>query len=170
MPSRDEILRAAYDGSWNQEHKYLSSDGTMASNQKNCVGFVKSVARAVGVFIPDNRATFVTNYLLHSNSWIELKDKTMGVNGIEPTDKEDAFNGVYAKVYADYNYLVLAAREDHVAVVVPGPMKVGKYPLVWCGSTDVYQSQGDKSVLDIWGSDNADRVQYFYCPRAIFTG
>src|SRR6266480_4314367 len=123
MPSRDEILRAAYDGSWNQEHNYANRDGTIATNKKNCVGFVKSVARAVGVFIPDNLATFVTNYLLHSNSWIELKDTTVGAKGIELTCKRVPANGIHAKVYADRNYFVLAAREDHVAVVVPGAMK-----------------------------------------------
>ena len=168
MSTRDEILQAAYNGSWNQSHLYASEDGTYATNQKNCVGFIKAVAEAVGVYIPDRRAMYVTNYLLHSNSWIELTDKTVG--GMELTSKPVPANGIPAKVYADRNFLVLAAREDHVAVVVPGALQVGKYPLVWCGSTNVFQSHGNKSILDIWGSDKADTVQYFYCPRAMFTG
>jgi hypothetical protein len=158
MASRDEILKAAYDGSWNEDHSYASPDGSYASNKNNCVGFVKSVAKAVGVFIPDRRAEFVTAFLQHSNAWIEIKDPDYG------------YNGIYAEVRAEYNYLVLAARTSHVAVVVPGDLKVGCYPMVWCGSTGSYQSRGDKSVLDIWGSGASDKVQYFYCPRAIFTG
>lgn len=56
----------------------------------------------------------------------------------------------------------------HVAVVVPGELYRDAYPRVWSGSLGgtAGQSQGDRSVGQIWRVDDRDRVQYFAAPRA----
>ena len=36
-----------------------------------------------------------------------------------------------------------------------------KYPLVWGGSTGGAQSQGDKSVGEVWNNKDRDNVVYY---------
>ncbi|HKQ68486.1 MAG TPA: hypothetical protein VJT73_04065 [Polyangiaceae bacterium] len=49
----------------------------------------------------------------------------------------------------------------HVVVIVDGLLYRGKYPKCWGGSIGAAQSQGTKSVGEVWNTRDRDNVQYF---------
>ena len=120
-------------------------------NYDNCSGFVKAVCQALGVEMVDDRADGIVDY---------IKDKWAPVAG-----------AAEARAFAAAGVLVLAglkgadherARDSgHVVVIVDGEMYKKQYPMCWGGSTSTAQSKGTKSVGEVWGQSDRNRVGYY---------
>lgn len=121
-------------------------------NKNNCSGFVKAVAKEVGVPLPE----------------------TADANGIADLVKKKWKNvksGSEAAQLAGTGAFVLAVLKGsehspersngHVAIVVSGKLYKNKYPAVWGGSIGGAQSQGDKTVGEVWNTRDRDSVEYY---------
>jgi cell wall-associated NlpC family hydrolase len=119
--------------------------------KSDCSGFVRAVARELGVTLSGQANDIVDQ--METGPWSEL------ANGLEARDK------------ATTGYFVLAALEDdphgHVAVVVPGELNRGKYPTAYWGSLG---STGRKAATINWCWDRTDRdkVTYAYYTSKVF--
>ncbi len=145
MDSLDQCIVNACKNSWDKS--YLA--GT--PNKDNCSGFVQSVAAELGVPMPRGNANAMVDGL--EQSWTKL------ASGAEAAQK------------AAQGFLVIAGLKGrtygHVAVVISGPLYRQKYPMCWCGSIAgaVGQSQGLKSVGQVWNRTDRDRLNYYvYSP------
>ncbi|MFX6250170.1 type VI secretion system effector peptidoglycanhydrolase Tse1, partial [Acinetobacter baumannii] len=87
------------------------------------------------------------------------------VDGLEQSWTKLA-SGAEAAQKAAQGFLVIAGLKGrtsgHVAVVISGPLYRQKYPMCWCGSIAgaVGQSQGLKSVGQVWNRTDRDRLNY----------
>ncbi len=141
MDSLDQCIVNACKNSWDKS--YLA--GT--PNKDNCSGFVQSVAAELGVPMPRGNANAMVDGL--EQSWTKL------ASGAEAAQK------------AAQGFLVIAGLKGrtygHVAVVISGPLYRQKYPMCWCGSIAgaVGQSQGLKSVGQVWNRTDRDRLNYY---------
>lgn len=146
MASLDRCIIEKCKESWDEE--FLP--GT--KNANNCSGFVKAVARKLGIPL----------------------DATLNADGISDAvaaswEKIDSGEAAAKKAATGYFVLAVLKSSDHrparanghVAVVVDGPLYRGKYPLVWGGSIGSAQSQGSKSVGEVWNRSDRDSVQYY---------
>lgn len=157
MDSLDQCIVNACKNSWDKS--YLA--GT--PNKDNCSGFVQSVAAELGVPMPRGNANAMVDGL--EQSWTKL------ASGAEAAQK------------AAQGFLVIAGLKGrtygHVAVVISGPLYRQKYPMCWCGSIAgaVGQSQGLKSVGQVWNRTDRDRLNYYVyswpvaaCPGPVDSG
>ncbi len=147
MDSLDQCIVNACKNSWDKS--YLA--GT--PNKDNCSGFVQSVAAELGVPMPRGNANAMVDGL--EQSWTKL------ASGAEAAQK------------AAQGFLVIAGLKGrtygHVAVVISGPLYRQKYPMCWCGSIAgaVGQSQGLKSVGQVWNRTDRDRLNYYVYSLAL---
>jgi len=131
-------------------------------NKNNCSGFVKEVARKLGVPLPHTaNADGIVDHL--AANWAEVAD------GAEAA--RQAGTGKLVLVGLKASDHTPARNNGHVAVVVSGDLYRSKYPKVWGGSTGSAQSQGTKSVGEVWNRSDRDNVTYyayglFSCPAA----
>lgn len=133
--------------SWDEE--FLKG----VKNRNNCSGFVKSVASKLGVAIVNDNADGIVTALSESSAWKNLE------------------SGTEAATWARRGCLVIAGlkaadhkpsrNNGHVVVVVDGELYRVKYPKCWSGSTGGAQSQGTKSVGEVWARTDRDNVFYF---------
>ncbi len=150
MDSLDQCIVNACKNSWDKS--YLA--GT--PNKDNCSGFVQSVAAELGVPMPRGNANAMVDGL--EQSWTKL------ASGAEAAQK------------AAQGFLVIAGLKGrtygHVAVVISGPLYRQKYPMCWCGSIAgaVGQSQGLKSVGQVWNRTDRDRLNYYVYSLACCSG
>ena len=128
------------------------------ANQMSCNKFVIDVASALGhTSFLGRTANDIVDYL--DASWTEVSGKE-------------------AAVFASWGHLVIAGLRSweykrpqdtnghgHVAIVIPGDLDSGKYPMVYCGGARVTgQSDGTKSAGKIWRKEDRDQVRYFKAP------
>ena len=123
-------------------------------NKNNCSGFVKAVAKKLGVVLPDTaNADGIVSTLAANRSWTKLK------SGADAALEAGKGNLVIAGLKAaDHSP---ARNNGHVAIVVTGTLYKGKYPIVWGGSIGGAQSQGSKSVGEVWNRNDRDNVVYY---------
>lgn len=122
------------------------------ANKNNCSGFVKSVARKLG--IPMSRTANADGIVAEiAGSWSEV------ATGAEAAQKAAAgWLVIVGLKGADHKP---ARGNGHVAIVVSGPLYRSKYPMCWGGSIGGAQSAGTKSVGEIWNRSDRDSVRYF---------
>jgi hypothetical protein len=146
MPNLDQCIVDQCTASWEEE--FLK--GT--KNKNNCSGFVKSVAKRLGIPVPETaNADGIVDAI--RKSWKKLD------------------SGVDAAKQAAAGYFVIAGlkaadhkperNNGHVAIVVTGTLYREKYPVVWGGSIGGAQSKGDKSVGEVWNNKDRDSVVYY---------
>lgn len=146
MPNLDQCIIDQCKASW--EEAFLK--GTL--NKNNCSGFVKSVAGKLGVPLP---ATADADGIVDaiSGSWKKLD------GGATAAREAAAGNLVIVGLKgADHTP---ARSHGHVGIVVSGTLYRGLYPMMWCGSIGQAQSQGDKSVGEVWSRADRDNVGYY---------
>lgn len=156
--SLDTCIVNAATAAWDQS--YIA--GTQ--NKKNCSGFLQSVAATLGVPIPAGTADAIMGGLPQATGWKEL------ASGDEAAQKASQGYFVIAGIKgSDHNP---ARNNGHVAVVIGGTLYRGKYPRVWCGSIagSVGQSQGLRSVGEVWNRTDRDLVKYFVYATASCRG
>jgi len=144
----DQCIVRACESSW--EGKFISG----IANKNNCSGLVKAVAKELNIAIPNGQADTIVEYLDEHDSWEELA------------------SGEAAKIKAETGHFVIAGLKSsnhspsrasgHVVIVVGGTMYHNKYPKCWSGSTGGAQSNGNKSVGEVWNRTDRDNVHY-YC-------
>jgi hypothetical protein len=125
--------------------------------QRNCSGFVRAVASELGV--PAG---------LEGNANSQIDAMRAGWENVTRDEAVSrAARGDFVVAGLRSNEHVVARPHGHVVVVVPGELYRDVYPRVWSGSQrgTAGQSQGDRSVGQIWRVDDRDRVQYFAASR-----
>lgn len=143
-------------------------------NQTNCSGFLRLVASGLGI-TPSLKGNANQMIETISTSWTpiptaaeaadEAAKGSFVVAVLKATEHADKIqkDGTKKKV-----------EDGHVAVVVPGtpqskpgPMG-GEYAFVWCaGRPGQYggQSDGMRTVGDVWRDVDRNKVHYFKCPK-----
>lgn len=154
MPSLDQCIIDSCKTSWEEE--FLK--GT--KNRDNCSGFVKAVAKKLGVPLPDTaNADGIVDHL--DKNWKKL------ASGSDARLKAQTGSFVIAALKGSGH--APARNNGHVAIVVDGDLYRQKYPMLWGGSIGSAQSQGTKSVGEVWNTRDRDSVTYyvyatFACP------
>lgn len=145
MPNLDACIIKHCEASWDEEFI------TGTANKNNCSGFVKAVAKKLGVPLLDVNADGLVDAI--SQSWTKLAD------GSEAALK--VASGVFVIAGLKAADHKPARNNGHVAIVVSGKMYRDKYPMCWGGSTGTAQSQGDKSIGEVWNRTDRDNVGYY---------
>jgi cell wall-associated NlpC family hydrolase len=117
----------------------------------DCSGFIRAVARELGYTLTGNADDLVS----------ELERRWTTIDRAQAIEAAAAGTLVIVGLKAaDHNP---PRRHGHIAVVVDGPLYHGKYPRVWCGSIggSAGQSEGNKSVGEVWRRTDRDNVSYF---------
>lgn len=152
MATASECILAACKSSWDES--FIA--GTR--NSSNCSGFIKAVAKKMGVPLP---ATANADDIVDAIAagWLRLD------SGADAAQR--ATTGSFVIVGLKSGDHSPARNNGHVALVVPGELYRKAYPMVWCGSTGGAQSQGTKSVGEVW--NRTDRESVLYCAYGIVT-
>lgn len=141
----DACIVKACERSWEEEFIAL------IRNKNDCSGFVKSVAQKLGVSLPAVNADGIVDAI--SKSWSKLG------TGADAANKAAAGHLVLAGLKAmDHSK---KASQGHVVIVISGPLYRGTYPKCWGGSTGAAQSNGNKSVGEVWNTVDRDRAGYY---------
>ena len=128
-------------------------------NKNNCSGFVKAVAAKLNVPLPPLPADGIINSI--EKSW------TQAATGADAAKKAAAGFLVLAGLKsADHTKKV---SQGHIVVVVDGPLYRAKYPKCWGGSTGSAQSNGNKSVGEVWSTTDRDKVVYYVSKQQVCT-
>ena len=139
------ILQACKD-SWEEE--WIKG----LKNKDNCSGFVKSVAGKLGV--PLNSAANADQIVDEiAASWTKIADP------LEAWRK--AITGSFVLAGLKSSDHARARNNGHVVVITDGKLYRQKYPPCWGGSIGSAQSQGDKSVGEVWGPGDRDNIGYY---------
>jgi len=165
-----EACKLSWDESWKPE---------LGSNQNNCSGFFKSVAKHLNIAgIPDDKADQIVDYI--TKQWTKVDTGVEAVNlvrrgyfvavGLKSNEHADRpvkdKQGKPAKG-PDGKPLVKHVENGHIAVIVDGTFYRSKYPKCWCGSTGAAQSEGDLSVGEVWSTNDRDNVRYCMYPTPV---
>jgi hypothetical protein len=79
---------------------------------------------------------------------------------LTPKEWDQYQDKVVSHAQAQGEFEVVKVANGHVAVVVDSTtLYHGKYPYVWGGSIGEAQSQGDKSVGEVWNTKDRDKVK-----------
>lgn len=124
-------------------------------NQNNCSGFLHEVARHLQVPLPSGNADSIMSRLPQATGWSQLS------NGADAERK--AAQGFFVVAGMKGKDHKVPRNNGHVALVISGPLYLNKYPRCWAGSlgSPSGQSQGQKSVGQVWRPVDRDNVQYF---------
>ncbi len=123
-----------------------------APNKDDCSGFVRAVAAEFGYTLKGNADQIIGAL---EKSWMNL-DRSKAIEAV----KEGAL--VIAGLQAGAH--TPPRNHGHVVVIIEGELYNEKYPLVWCGSIGSAQSNGTKSVGEIWRKIDRDAVLYYQAP------
>jgi hypothetical protein len=113
--------------------------------KNDCSGFVAAVAGDFGIRLIPPANAIVRQ--LQELPWLSL-----------------GHDGSRAKTFADDGWLVIAGKENagghgHVAVVVSGPLALGKYPTAYWGSLGGTPRK-EATINWSWRADDRDEVLY----------
>ena len=129
-------------------------------NKNNCSGFVKAVAKKLGIPLPPVQADGIIDSI--EISWAKVN------TGAEAAKKVAA--GFFVLAGLKSNDHAKKVSQGHVVIVINGPLYRIKYPMCWGGSTGTAQSKGNKSVGEVWNTTDRDNVVYYvYKQQACFT-
>ncbi len=114
--------------------------------QKNCSGYVKDVAKDLGIILTGQANDIVDQ--IQKAPWISIK------------------SGKEAKLKAELGMFVVAGLKakphGHVVIVVPGSLSHGKYPTAYWGSLGGVPKK--KTTIN-WSWNKSDRDNVFYAYR-----
>ena len=141
--------------SWNE----TTSAGLI--NKNNCSGFLKCIANKLGVTMP---SAADANGLV---DFMKLQQWKVLATGADAAFQ--ASNGMFVVAGLRSDEHSPKRSHGHVGVVVSGAMYRGIYPKCWCGSIGSAQSQGTKSVGEIWNKKDRDSVVYYMWTKVVCT-
>lgn len=129
-------------------------------NSDNCSGFVKAVAKKLGVPIDATlNADTIVAAISGSPSWSNL------ASGKDAATKAAA--GTFVVAGPKSGDHTPKRTNGHVVVVVSGDLYRETYPKCWCGSIGGAQSQGNKSVGEVWNRQDRENVGYWAYGAAV---
>lgn len=146
MASLDQCIIDKCKESWNEE--FFAG----IKNKDNCSGFVKAVAAKLGIPI---------DATLNADGIADAVAKGWEKVDTGAAAAQKAATGVFVLAVLKSTDHRPARNNGHVAVVVSGTLYRQKYPPVWGGSLGTAQSQGEKSVGEVWNRTDRDLVQYY---------
>lgn len=154
MASKEQCILDSLTESWDQE--FTSG----IKNKDNCSGFAKSVMAKLGIpMAATANADGIASAVANSSGWQAI------ASGVDAA--KQAANGVFVLAVLKSSEHAPARNNGHVAVVISGTLYRGKYPPVWGGSLGGAQSQGNKTVGEVWNNRDRDNVKYYgYTPGA----
>lgn len=121
-------------------------------NKNNCSGFVKAVAKELGIPLPETAdANGIAN--LVKKDWKKVESGSAAA--------QLAGTGAFVLAVLQGSEHKPARINGHVAIVVSGKLYKNKYPSVWGGSIGGAQSQGEKTVGEVWNTTDRDSVEYY---------
>ena len=129
----------------------------VGSNISNCNYFVDDVARELGhkSFSGRNANSIVDFLDASSASWTEVSGKDAAMSAAQGVL-------VIAGLRSwEYKHPKSTHGHGHVAIVIPGPLYLGKYPKVYCGGGPGGQSEGKKSSGEVWREEDRNQVHYY---------
>jgi len=134
-------------------------------NSVNCSGFFKAVLQKLNVTpAPNHYATAddLVDYM--DKNWTPLKDETEAWHKVQAGFLVGA--GLKA---ADQS---AQPKNGHVSIIVDGKRYHGKYPMCWSGSINPTwgQSQGNKSIGEVFSTSDRDNVHYYMYPKPLSAG
>jgi hypothetical protein len=148
MTSLDQCIVDKCKEAWTEEFIV----GT--KNKDNCSGFVKAVAKKVGIPITETlNADGIVDEISKSSNWAKLN------SGKDAGDK--AATGALVVAGLKSGDHEPSRSNGHVVVVVSGTLYKDKYPSCWGGSIGSAQSEGTKSVGEVWNRKDRDSVGYW---------
>lgn len=115
----------------------------------DCSGFLRAVAGELGYPLTGNANALVAHF---DKNWVKL-ERTAAIDA--------AKKGIFVVAGLAGSEHNPPRNNGHVVVVVDGALYNGKYPLVWGGSIGSAQSQGTKSIGEVWNKKDRDAVRYF---------
>jgi hypothetical protein len=138
----------------------------------NCSGFVKAVADDLKISLTGQADDIVATI---DTRWLTI-----------PSGRDAAAYALEGYLVlvglkaADHNEYDHKVTHGHIAIVAPGPLYNGKYPVVWCGGGIYGRSEGTKSVGEVWSNKlkskdgkvefkTADRDKVIYRRYAVST-
>jgi len=146
MANLDQCIIEKSKESWEEE--FLR--GT--KNKNNCSGFVKAVAKKLGISLPETaNADAIVDFV--GKNWKKIETGSDAA--------QQASMGTFVLVGLKGANHAPARNNGHVAIVVGGELYRKKYPLVWGGSIGGAQSEGTKSVGEVWNNSDRDSVVYY---------
>lgn len=152
MPALDACLLRKCEEVWEEEF----IPGT--KNRDNCSGFVKAVAKKLGVPLGETlNADGLVDAI--SSSWTKLASGKDAAT--EAGLGKFVVAGMRAKDHAP------SRNHGHVVVIVSGDLYRDKYPKCWGGSLGSAQSRGTKSVGEVWNRADRDNVGYWVYGSAV---
>jgi len=123
-------------------------------NKDNCSGFIKAVAKELGVPLSETAdADDIVEEIDVSPKWKKLS------SGKDAAAQAALGNFVVAGLKAKDHKP--ARNHGHVVVIVTRDLYRDTYPMCWGGSMGAAQSQGTKSVGEVWNRADRDQVSYF---------
>lgn len=134
------------------------------SSRNNCSGFLRNVAKNFDIKGLDSVANGQIEYIM--TSWESIP--TVALAADEAAKGWFVVAVLRGSEHADH-------RDDgHVAIVLPGPLQVrgsgdtgGAYPFVWCAGGKGGQSDGTRTVGDVWRPPDRNHVHYYkYKPQS----
>lgn len=146
MPSFDQCVVDAAKAVWDDEFV----KGT--KNKDNCSGFVKAVAKRLGIPLPETA---------NADGIAAAVSKNWSVVTSGPEAARLAASGSFVLAVLKAADHSPARNNGHVAIVVSGALYRKQYPIVWGGSIGSAQSHGDKSVGEVWNRSDRDNVSYY---------
>lgn len=145
MATQDACIIDACKQSWDGE--FIPG----MKNSNNCSGFVKAVLGKLGIPIP---STATADGIMDAIAgWSKLK------SGADAAHQAEAGNLVIAGLKSAAHSP--ARTNGHVVIVIGGKLYKDLYPLCWSGSIGGAQSQGTKSVGEVWNRTDRSSVGYF---------
>jgi len=152
MPTLDQCIIDKCVESWEEE--FLK--GT--KNRDNCSGFVKSVAKKLGVKISD---------FANADGIMDEISKTWSPVSSGKDAAKQAAAGMLVVAGLKAKSHTPARANGHVVVVITGPLYRNTYPLCWGGSIGSAQSKGTKSVGEVWNRTDRDNVAYYVFSKPV---
>src|SRR5690349_8850909 len=123
-----------------------------AAHKNDCSAYVRAVTAELGHPVSGN-ANGIMNELASATDRWEKIDRAAAVAAV--TTGALVIAGLKS---SEHNP---PRNNGHVVIVVEGPLYRNTYPLVWGGSIGNAQSQGTKSVGEVWNRSDRDAVLYY---------
>ena len=142
----------------------LAKNWQDVSTRSNCSGFLRSVAADFGITGLDKVANGQIEYIM--TSWESIPTAALAAD--EAAKGSFVVAVLRGSEHADHR------DEGHVAIVLPGPLQQrgsgdtgGAYPFVWCAGGKGGQSDGTRTVGDVWRPADRNHVHYYkYKPKS----
>jgi hypothetical protein len=123
---------------------------SFGAHQRDCAGFARAVAQAVGVTLQGNANEIADLLAAGTGGWEVLAD---GPAAATAAQERLVIGGLRGDQQAHPDL------HGHVVVVVPGPLNRDRYPTAWWGSLAGQPGQ-DRTINWAWTADDRDKVVY----------